>query len=390
MDENTILYSIFLIFTGAAVIATVALYARQSLLVAYIALGMLLGPWGFALITDASLIADFANVGIIFLLFLLGLNLEPRDLTRLFHEATVVTAISSMLFALLGFGIGMLFGYSLTDSLLIGAAMIFSSTIIGLKLLPTSALHHQHMGNIIVSILLLQDLAAILILLLLRGLGQSSGDHLIDIAQLFVALPLLFGLSFAFSKYVLHRLLLSFDTIVEYVFLLAIGWCLGIAQLSYALGLSHEIGAFIAGVSLATNPVSRYIAESLKPLRDFFLIMFFFALGAGFDIGGLGEVLLPAILLGTAAIVCKPIVFKAVLRLEKEKERLAGEIGVRLGQMSEFSLLIAMVAVESAVLSDAASSLIQTAVIISFIVSSYWIVLRYPTPIAIDEKLRRD
>ncbi len=177
---------------------------------------------------------------------------------------------------------------------------------------------------------------------------------------------------------------------MEYVFLLAIGWCLGIAQLSYALGLSHEIGAFIAGVSLATNPVSRYIAESLKPLRDFFLIMFFFALGAGFDIGGLGEVLLPAILLGTAAIVCKPIVFKAVLRLEQEKERLAGEIGVRLGQMSEFSLLIAMVAVESAVLSDAASSLIQTAVIISFIVSSYWIVLRYPTPIAIDDKMRRD
>ncbi len=390
MSEHTILFSIFLIFTGAAVIATVALYARQALLVAYIALGVLLGPWGFALITDASLIADFANIGIIFLLFLLGLNLEPRDLTRLFREATVVTALSSALFALIGFGIALVFDYSLTDSVLIGAAMMFSSTIIGLKLLPTSALHHQHMGEIIVSILLLQDMVAVLILLLLQGLGQSSGAPFKDIATLLIALPLLFGLSFAFAKYVLFRLLLTFDAIKEYIFLLTIGWCLGIAQLAHTLGLSYEIGAFIAGVSLATNPICRYIAESLKPLRDFFLIMFFFALGAGFNLGGLGEVLLPAVLLAASAIACKPLIFKTLLKLEKEKERLAGEIGVRLGQISEFSLLIAVVAVESAVMSASASSLIQAAAILSFIVSSYWIVLRYPTPIAVDEKLRRD
>ena len=390
MADNTILFSIFLIFTGAAVIATLALYTRQALLVAYIVLGAVLGPWGLALITDAHLIADFANIGIIFLLFLLGLNLEPQDLTRLFREATVVTALSSVPFAAMGFSIGMGCGYNLVDSLLIGVAMMFSSTIIGLKLLPTSALHHQHMGEIIVSILLLQDIAVVLILLLLQGLGQSGGEPLRNIVTLLLALPLLFGLSIVLAKYVLFRLLLAFDAIKEYVFLLAIGWCLGIAQLAYALGLSHEIGAFIAGVSLATNPICRYIAESLKPLRDFFLIMFFFALGAGFNIGGLGEVLLPALLLAAAAIICKPMIFKAVLRLEKEKESLAVEIGVRLGQISEFSLLIAVVAVESAVISESASELIQAAAIISFIVSSYWVVLRYPTPIAVDEKLRRD
>ena len=120
MSENTILYSVFLIFTGAAVIATLALYARQALLVAYIALGMLLGPWGFELITDATLIADIAKVGIIFLLFLLGLNLEPQELARLFRKATLVTAATSGAFALLGFGIGLAFSYSLIDSLLIG------------------------------------------------------------------------------------------------------------------------------------------------------------------------------------------------------------------------------------------------------------------------------
>ena len=390
MTENSILFSIFLIFTGAAIIATIALYARQALLVAYIALGVLLGPWGFGLITDASLIADFATVGIIFLLFLLGLNLEPRDLTRVFRAATVVTALSSAVFALIGFTVAISFGYSPIDSLVVGAAMMFSSTIIGLKLLPTSALHHQHMGEVIVSVLLLQDMIAVLILLLLQGLGESSGSPAADVAKLLLALPLLFGFALLVSKYLLFRLLMSFDAIKEYVFLLTIGWCLGIAQLAHAVGLSHEIGAFIAGVSLATNPISRYIAESLKPLRDFFLIMFFFALGAGFDIGGLNNVLVPALLLAAAAIMIKPFIFKVFLRLEKEKERLAGEIGVRLGQISEFSLLIAVVGVESAVLSQGASSLIQTAAILSFVVSSYWIVLRYPTPIAVDEKLRRD
>ena len=107
-------------------------------------------------------------------------------------------------------------------------------------------------------------------------------------------------------------------------------------------------------------------------------------------LGELGEVLLPALVLAGVAILAKPFIFKLVLQAGREKEKLAGEIGVRLGQISEFSLLIAVVAVEAAVMSENASSMIQAAAIITFVVSSYWIVFRYPTPIAVDEKLRRD
>ncbi|MEM7206640.1 MAG: cation:proton antiporter [Pseudomonadota bacterium] len=390
MSEDSILFSFFLIFSGAALIATAALFARQALLVAYIALGVLLGPFGLELITDAALIADFAKVGIIFLLFLLGLNLEPRELIQLFREATLVTALSSGAFGAVGFAIGLAFGFNTVDSLLIGAAMMFSSTIIGLKLLPTSALHHQRMGEVIVSILLLQDIVAVLILLLLQGLGKSSAEPWRDIVFLLVALPFLIAFALGVSKYVLHRLFMSFDAIKEYIFLLTIGWCLGVAELAHLLGLSHEIGAFIAGVSLATNPICRYIAESLKPLRDFFLIMFFFALGAGFDLDALNAVFVPAVVLAAAALLGKPVVFRYVLKIGREKDKLAGEIGVRLGQISEFSLLIAVVATQASVLSSNASSTIQTAAILSFVVSSYWIVFKYPTPIAVDDKLRRD
>ena len=389
MQDHSIVFSMFLIFTGAAVISTLALYARQALLVAYIALGVIMGPWGLALVSDPVLIADIANVGIIFLLFLLGLNLEPKDLQHLFREAVVVTFASSLVFALAGFAVALAFGFTLTDSLLVGAAMMFSSTIIGLKLLPTSALHHQHMGEIIVSILLLQDMLAVIIMLIIQGLG-SQGDMLQASMTILFGLPAMAGGAYFFSRDILLKLFARFDQIKEYIFLLAIGWCLGISELGQMLGLSHEIGAFIAGVTLAANPIARYIAESLKPLRDFFLVMFFFALGAGYDLGMLSSVLIPGLVLAAVGLLLKPRVFRILLKREKEKEKVAGEIGVRLGQISEFSLLIVVAATGTALISEKAASLIQTATILSFIISSYWIVMYYPTPIAISEKLRRD
>jgi len=389
MAGESILYTIFLIFTGASVLATATLFARQSLLVAYIAVGALAGPHVTGLISDPALIADIANVGIIFLLFLLGLNLEPADLKKLMREATVVTVLSCMVFALSGFVISMAFGLSPTDSMVIGCTMMFSSTIIGLKLLPTSALHHQRMGEIIVSILLLQDIIAVTALLFLEQLG-SEGSAWVDLIGVLVLLPLISVTAYYASTHLLSRLFSKFDQISEYIFLLTVGWCMGLAELAHAVGLSHEIGAFIAGVSLAANPIARYIAESLKPLRDFFLIMFFFGLGAGFDITRVADVFLLSMTLALTAVICKPLIFKLLLRREKEKRKLAGEIGVRLGQISEFALLVAVVAAGSGVMTERASMVVQTATIMTFIISSYWIVLRYPTPIAVDDKLRRD
>lgn len=387
--HDSIIFLFFLIFSGAAVFATAALYARQALLIAYIALGLLLGPAGVNLVPDPALVADIANVGIIFLLFLLGLNLEPADLGKLFREAVVVTCLSCLGFAAFGYVVAWAFGFGMTDSLLIAAACMFSSTIIGLKLLPTSALHHQRMGEIIVSILLLQDLVAIAILLLLQGLSQP-GDPALAVAKLAILLPTLLGAAWLLSRYALHRLIAKFDQIQEYVFLLAIGWCLGMAELAGALGLSHEIGAFVAGITLAANPIARYIAESLKPLRDFFLIMFFFALGAGFNLDLVADVWVPAVILAGGLLVLKPWVFTLLLRREQEKANVAREIGVRMGQISEFTLLIALVGTATGFLSERAAGLVQAATVLSFLVSSYWIVARYPTPIAVDDRLRRD
>jgi Kef-type K+ transport system membrane component KefB len=387
--EQSIVFSVFLIFTGAAVLATLALYARQSMLVAYILLGMILGPSSLGLVKDVKLLQDLSHVGIVFLLFLLGLNLHPQNLWHLFRKATAVTLISSALFAALGAAIAMLFGYTRVEAMIIGAALMFSSTIIGLKLLPSTVLHHQHAGEIIISVLLLQDLIAIVILLVLHGLGSDQSGWQ-GVLVLTLTLPAFMLFAFGFSRFVLTRLLARFDTIQEYIFLLAIGWCLGMAELSETLKLSPEIGAFIAGIAVATEPISRFIAESLKPLRDFFLIVFFFSLGAAFDLSSMDQVLLPAAILAAISLLVKPLVFRHLWIHEGESPALSTEVGARLGQISEFSLLIALLATESAIISMQASYLIQLATLITFIVSSYYIVLRYPTPIAVSDRLRRD
>jgi len=380
----------FLIFAGAAVMATLALYARQAMLVGYIVLGVVVGPWGLGWVADTNLIQDIAQIGIIFLLFLLGLNLYPQKLIQLLRETTLVTLATTLLFGVIGWGIARLFGYSTGDSLLIGVAATFSSTIIGLKLLPTTVLHHRHMGEVIVSVLLLQDLIAIVVLLVLQGLAGSGGVPFMDVLVALLALPLLAVSAYVVEKYVLLPLIGMFDRIQEYVFLLAIGWCLSIAQAAHWLGLSHEIGAFIAGVAVATNPISRHIAEHLKPLRDFFLVMFFFALGASLDIGKVGEVLVPAALLALVLLGVKPLVFRYFLMHTAEREELAWETGWRLGQMSEFALLIAFLALELSLASPEAVYLIEMATIMTFVGSTYLIVLRYPTPIAVSDRLRRD
>ena len=389
MDGDTLLFSFFLIFTSAAVLATVALFTRQPLIVAYIAIGVILGPSATSFISDPSLINNIANIGIIFLLFLLGLDMQPSKLGNMLKDALFVGVISSLVFFAIGFLVGHFFQYTLTECLVIGIALMFSSTIIGIKLLPTTVLHHRRTGELVVSLLLIQDMIAIIALLVLTG-GVFSDDGPSKMLLAIAALPVLIIFAWVFVKFILLKLLAKFDAFHEYIFLVAIGWCLGFAELASFVGLSHEIGAFIAGVSVATSPIALYIANHLKPLRDFFLVLFFFSLGAGFHLELLGQVFIPALVFTAIVLLLKPIVFRVLLRKISETATTSWEIGFRLGQISEFSLLVAFIATSHNLISLNVSHVIQATAILSFLLSSYIVVFRFPTPIAVSDKLRRD
>jgi len=391
-DQTPVVFTMFLIFFGAAILATLALYARQAILVSYIALGVLLGPMVLDWVDNALLIEQISDIGIMFLLFLLGMNLPPQKLKQLLRETTLTTLISAILLMSVGFVVAFSFGFSWFESLVIGVAMTFSSTIIGLKLLPTTVLHHLRTGEVMISILLLQDVLAIgvLIMLQMSHAATGGGISLLPIFLPLLWLPGLFILAYSIERLILKRLIQRFDQFQEYMFLLAIGWCLAMAQLAHTVGLSYEIGAFIAGVALAHHPVSMFLVERLKPLRDFFLIMFFFTIGAGFTLANIGPVLVPAMILAGIALSLKPWLFARLLKYSGEEPERANEVGMRLGQMSEFSLLIAMLATELAVIGSHASDLIQLATVITLMISPYLIMTRYPSPMAISDKLRRD
>ena len=323
------------------------------------------------------------------MLFLLGLNLHPQKLWYMLRKATWVSLISSLIFAVVGYGVGRLFDYSVLESVLVGAAMMFSSTIIGLKLLPTMVLNQRHTGEIMISILLMQDLIAIIVLLLLHsaGVGELSVGNALLIV---LSLPALLLIAFVFERFVLIKLFNRFAAVQEYIFIVSIAWCLSMAELAQLTGLSAEIGAFIGGIAIATSPIALYIADNLKPLRDFFLVMFFFSIGAGYNLHYLYVVTIPAVLLGGLMLILKPVVFYWLLRRTHEARRTAWEVGVRLGQASEFALLVAYLAAGTQVISESASYLIQSSTILTFIISSYMVVFLYPTPLAYSSELRHD
>jgi len=301
---------------------------------------------------------------------------------------SLLTVASSLIFFGMSFITCYAFGYTINGSIVIAIAAIFSSTIIGLKLLPTTILHHQHTGELVISILLLQDILAIAAMFIIQMIGDSTGTT--NLWLVAISFPVLLTVAYFFQGYILSYLLAKFDKIHEYIFILSIGWCLLMAELSGFFGLSEGIGAFIAGVALASNPISFYIAESLKPLRDFFLVLFFFSIGASFNFGYFSQVFPAACILAVFILLLKPMIFSYLLQRSGEVKAVSWEIGVRLGQMSEFSLLIIYMAQQMNLLVPKDAAMAQAAVIITFMASCYWTVMKYPTPLAATDKLRRD
>ena len=387
--ETDLIFVLFLILAGAALVGTIMLWARQALLVGYIVAGVVIGPWGFGWVSDTRVIGNLAEAGIIFLLFLLGLDLTPQKLFALFRQTTLVTLMTSVVFCVAGALLALAFGMALIDAALVGAACMFSSTIIGIKLLPTTVLHHRHTGEVIISVLLLQDLIAIAVIMTLQAMGQAGADAR-DIVVPLLALPLLALGGLLVERRILLPLFRRFDQVQEYVFLVTLAWCLGMAWAGHAVGLSYELGAFLGGVIMATSPIARFIANRLHPLRDFFLVLFFFALGAQLNLDVVPAVLLPATALAVLMLCLKPVVYRYALGRVAESRSLAWETGWRLGQMSEFSLLVTFMAMQLPAFSDEVIILIQVATVLTILGSSSIVVTNFPTPVALSRRLQRD
>lgn len=388
MNFESIIFELSVIIAGAAVLGTLFLYAKQPIVIAYIAIGFAIGPNGFALIQNTDQIAEISHFGVILLLFIVGLNLQPLKLVHLFRKTVLLTFGTSAIFGLLSSLFALLLDFDIRSALLFGAAMMFSSTIVSLKLVPTTTLHHRRTGEMMTGVLLIQDMLAILVILFVSG-GESASVPLAFAILTGKLLGLCF-LAFMGVRYLMVPLLRKFNVVQEYAFVTSLGWCLFWAESAHLLGLSYEIGAFVAGISVASCPISLVIAENLKPLREFFLILFFFAVGAELDFQIDTRLILAALVFGAVLVPVKASVFNFAFRKGGETSKLSRELAVRLSQASEFSLLVVFAATSAGSFSPEKAILVQMATIVTFVISTYWTVLLYPTPISMSATLRQD
>lgn len=380
--------AISIITACAAVIAWLASRGRQPIIVAYFICGAVLGPHLLGVIGDIGLLEQVSRLGVTLLLFLAGMVLHPDRLFKYFKSAVVVTLGASVSTWILVYLFLRLWGFDSSPSHMAALALMLSSTILVVKLLPTTTLHQKHMGAVCIAILIAEDMIAIGILLIL---GAQPGE---TVWHFLLGLPVktaaFIALAVMFERYVLRWMMRKSDRYNEVLIMLCLGWCLGLSVLAELIGLSYEVGAFIAGVVIARCKIALVLSEQLKPLRDFFLMFFFFVLGARFDFVTFRSAWLAALLLSLLIVLLRPLYLWGLLRLVGESADFSREAGIRLGQASEFALIITAAALSSGRLSDTMAQIVQLTTIITMIVSSYYVVFSYPTPIGIKDGLQKD
>ena len=401
MTEQLIL-ELGVVIVASAALAVAAHFLRQPLIVAYIAAGILFGPHSpvpaLRLVTQSEFIRGTGELGLVLLLFLLGIVLHPGRLLQIFRQASFVTLCSASAFFLVGFGVtaGLShlapesFPLTLLEKVFIGCAMAFSSTLLVVKLLPTRRLHESEVGTLAIGILIIEDLIAIVVLLVMGAAGAIGTGQVGAHWRLPIGIVMLVA-SFFVEQHGLRRLMRHAQGYPELLFVMSLGWCLLLAEGAEHLGFSREIGAFVAGLALARSPLSLYIWEKVSPLRDFFIVLLFFSLGALVNLESndvVGVVLLAALLAFVLALA-KPYLFRLALRISGARPALASEAGWRLGQMSEFGLVIAFLALDQGLIGRMAFELILIAMLLSFLVSTYVVVLKYPSPLGVTEAMHQ-
>lgn len=359
----------------AAGIGAVAFWLRQPLIIAFIFVGILLGPAGLDWVHALDQVDLFAKLGIGLLLFVVGLKLDPH-LIRSVGRVAMVAGLGQMaMTAAFGYVIALALGMSTMTAFYVAAALTFSSTVIIVKLLSDKreidALH----GRIALGILIMQDIVVVILMIGLTAYGGATdeahfGRQSLEVIGKGVGFLLLIAIA---TRYLLPSLLHSLARWPELLTLFAIAWAIGLASLGTGLGFSKEVGAFVAGVALAATPYRAILAARLVSLRDFLLLFFFIDLGVQIDMGHLGAALGPAILLSVIVLAGKPIMVMALVGTMGYAKRTAATAGLAMGQISEFSLILAALGLSLGHIDKATMGLITLVGLITIGLSTYMI-----------------
>lgn len=356
----------------ATIVSLLMRLLKQPLIIGHIITGFLVGKYAFGIFHNLETFELFSHLGIAFLLFSVGLNLNPKVL-REFGLASVLNTFGQVfLTGSAGVLICLLLGYNWTTSLYVGVAISFSSTVIVLKLLADKGDMDKLYVKVSIGSLLLQDLIAIILLFIVPILTGSTGTG----GELFktLGLGLLVGTGiFLFANYVIKFLHPYLTRSQELLFLFANSWAIGVSILFSYIGFSLEGGALIAGVALSNLPSSREINARLTPLRDFFIVAFFILLGTRMVVSDFDQVLVPAIILSVFVLLVNPLIQMIVMGFLGYRKKTSFQTGMMAAQISEFSLILVGLGVTLKQVEPSVLSTVTMVGIVTIFISTYFI-----------------
>ncbi|MEK7084042.1 MAG: cation:proton antiporter [Patescibacteria group bacterium] len=372
MADNIFLnISILLALTVS--IAFIMRLLRQPLVVAYLIAGLIAGPFFLNLTHEGdALFQSFAQFGIVLLLFIIGLNLNVEYIKTMGRHAFVGGTVQFIATAGTGWIVMRLFHIAPLPSIFIAIALTFSSTVIITKLLSEKKDLDTVYGRFSVGLLILQDIIAILLLVLLTSI-TDGGNIPMEILRLSLFGLLIGVLLYTLSRFVLPRVMAHIAASGELLFLFTIAWCFGIASVVWKLGFGAEIGAVIAGLSLGSTPYQREIVSKVKPLRDFFIVIFFIVLGSELHSGFTREAVAPAIVLSLFVLIIDPFILYGVMRWLGYTRRNAFLAGITAAQVSEFGFILMFQANELGLVGESEMTIVTITALITIIISSYCI-----------------
>ncbi len=367
------LLELAIVILVAAVLGAAAKLFRQPVILAYLATGIVIGYFGLLNVQDKEVFSIFSDLGIMFLLFLVGLEINYASL-RLVGKASVILGLGQIVStAAIGYLITVALGFPPLQALYIAVALTFSSTIIIVKLLSDKRELHSLHGKMSVGLLLVQDLVAILILIFLAGVGTGEGNVWWNLIFTVLKGVVLFALMMFLGRKVFPPLFDKIARSQELLFLASVAWLFLLAAALSKIGFSIEIAGLLAGLALANSSERFEIAYKLRPLRDFFILVFFVILGASIAFSNFNGLTFPIVLLSLFVLIGNPLIVLILMGIMGYRKRTSFLAGVTVAQISEFSLVLAAVGLRIGHITDGVVALITAVGIITIATSSYLI-----------------
>jgi len=360
-----------LVLAAAFVLSYISKAFKQPLILGYILAGIILSPFILKLGASTDIIQTLSQFGVAFLLFIVGLHMNPKSIKEVGVSSLFIGLGQMILTFMLGFAVAFwAINLDLNSSIYIGIAVAFSSTIIAMKLISDKGQLDSLYGKLSIGILIIQDIAAMVVLMIISSTASHNNLGSFALTSVLGGLSLVVVL-FLFGFSILPRITKNIAKSQELLFLFSITWAFGVAALFGAIGFSVEIGALIAGILLSVSPYGTEIGSKIRPLRDFFLILFFIILGLNVQISNLSTIIFASLILSVIVLVFKPLILMALSAAFGYTKRNNLFVGVTLGQVSEFSLVVLALGVSLGQINQTILSIVTLTAIITITISSY-------------------